>query len=61
MQPQELPLQSACVLSCLQVALLLWMSAVVIIYGVSYMRLANLQAPLASLNAVAHVRFRVAR
>jgi hypothetical protein len=34
----------------LQVPLLLWVAAVVVIYGVSYADLQGLQGPLASLN-----------
>jgi hypothetical protein len=39
----------------------LWVSAVIIIFGVSFQKLQGLQAPLASLNAAAHVRYRFAR
>jgi hypothetical protein len=45
----------------LQVPLLLWVAAVIIIFGVSFQKLQGLQGPLASLNAAAHVRFRFAR
>jgi hypothetical protein len=44
-----------------QVPLLLWVAAVIIIFGVSFQKLQGLQGPLASLNAAAHVRFRFAR
>eukprot|EP00883_Tetradesmus_obliquus_P002715 jgi/Sobl393_1/12921/SZX78204.1 len=43
------------------VPLLLWVAAVIIIFGVSFQKLQGLQGPLASLNAAAHVRFRFAR
>ncbi|KAF8055488.1 tmcC [Scenedesmus sp. PABB004] len=43
------------------VPLLLWVAAVIIIFGVSFQKLQGLQGPLASLNAAAHVRFRLAR
>jgi hypothetical protein len=43
------------------VPLLLWLSAVVIIFGVSYKQLSGLQGPLASLDNAAHVLYRVAR
>lgn len=39
----------------------LWCSAVVIIFGVSFQELSDLQGPLASLNVAAHVMYRVAR
>lgn len=41
--------------------LLLWVSAVIVMFGVSFQMLQGLQAPLSSLNAAAHVRFRIAR
>ncbi len=41
--------------------LLLWAAAVVIVFGVSFTQLANLQGPLSSLNAAAHVNYRVSR
>jgi hypothetical protein len=45
----------------LQVPLLLWVAAVVVIYGVSYADLQGLQGPLASLNTASHVLFRFSR
>ncbi|GBF92718.1 hypothetical protein Rsub_05087, partial [Raphidocelis subcapitata] len=41
--------------------LLLWAIAVVIVFGVSFKQLANLQGPLSSLNAAAHVNYRISR
>jgi hypothetical protein len=41
--------------------LLLWAVAVVVVFGVSFTQLANLQGPLSSLNAAAHVNYRVSR
>lgn len=41
--------------------LLLWAAAVVVVFGVSFAQLSNLQAPLSSLNAVAHVTYRISR
>jgi hypothetical protein len=41
--------------------LVAWAAAVVIVFGVSFERLGGLQAPLASLNAAAHVTFRISR
>lgn len=41
-----------------QLPMLLWVAAVIVIYGVSFQKLEGLQAPLASLNAAAHVRYR---
>jgi hypothetical protein len=36
-------------------------AAVVIVFGVSFKELSNLQGPLASLNVASHVMYRVAR
>ncbi len=44
-----------------QVPLMLWALAVVVLYGVSFSSLSNLQGPLASLDAAAHVLYRSAR
>jgi hypothetical protein len=44
-----------------QVPLLLWLAAVIVIFGVSYKQLSSLQGPLASLDNAAHVLYRVAR
>jgi hypothetical protein len=41
--------------------LFLWAIAVVAVFGVSFTELANLQGPLSSLNAAAHVNYRVSR
>lgn len=41
--------------------LVLWAIAVVIVFGVSFKQLANLQGPLSSLNAAAHVTYRTSR
>jgi hypothetical protein len=41
-----------------QLPLCLWVATVIIIFGVSFQKLQGLQAPLASLNAAAHVRYR---
>ena len=41
--------------------LVLWAAAVVVVFGVSFTMLANLQGPLSSLNAAAHVTYRVSR
>ncbi|KIY98973.1 hypothetical protein MNEG_8988 [Monoraphidium neglectum] len=41
--------------------LVLWAAAVVVVFGVSFVELANLQGPLSSLNAAAHVTYRVSR
>jgi hypothetical protein len=48
-------------LPALQVPLLLWLAAVVIIFGVSFQQLSGLQGPLASLDNAAHVMYRSAR
>lgn len=50
-----------CCCCALQIPLLMWMSAVVIIFGVSFQKLNDLQGPLASLNVAAHVVYGVAR
>lgn len=42
----------------MQLPLVLWVATVIIIFGVSFEKLQGLQAPLASLNAAAHVRYR---
>lgn len=42
----------------MQLPLVLWVATVIIIFGVSFEQLQGLQAPLASLNAAAHVRYR---
>jgi hypothetical protein len=44
-----------------QLPIALWCSAVIIIFGVSFQELSDLQGPLASLNVAAHVMYRVAR
>ena len=41
--------------------LLVWFYTVVAIFGVSFMMLSVLQAPLSSLNAAAHVMYRTSR
>jgi hypothetical protein len=41
--------------------LLLWAVAVVVVFGVSFGELSNLQGPLSSLNAAGHVTYRVSR
>jgi len=41
--------------------LVLWAAAVVVVFGVSFTQLANLQGPLSSLNAAAHVTYRISR
>ncbi|KAI8474715.1 MAG: hypothetical protein J3K34DRAFT_518018 [Monoraphidium minutum] len=41
--------------------LVLWAAAVIVVFGVSFTQLANLQGPLSSLNAAAHVTYRVSR
>lgn len=38
-----------------------WAAAVIIIFGVSYVQLSDLQRPLSSLNAAARVTYRVSR
>eukprot|EP00879_Flechtneria_rotunda_P009748 GHRR01010197.1.p2 GENE.GHRR01010197.1~~GHRR01010197.1.p2 ORF type:complete len:816 (+),score=239.63 GHRR01010197.1:4977-7424(+) len=43
------------------IPLLLWVSAVVVIYGISYNDLQGLQGPLASLDTSAHVLYRITR
>ena len=45
----------------LQAPLLLWVMAVIVIFGVSYQQLQGLQGPLASLNTMAHVTYRSSR
>jgi hypothetical protein len=41
--------------------LLAWAAAVLVIFGVTFQKLAGLQAPLSSLNAAARVTYRVSR
>lgn len=41
--------------------MLLWAAGIVALFGASLLRLAALQAPLASLNAAAHVTYRMSR
>lgn len=41
--------------------LVAWAIAVVVVFGVSFTQLANLQGPLSSLNAAAHVTYRISR
>eukprot|EP00877_Chromochloris_zofingiensis_P013211 jgi/Chrzof1/8143/UNPLg00190.t1 len=43
------------------VPLLLWVAAVIVMYGVSFQKLSALQGPLSSLNVAAHVIYRIAR
>ena len=45
----------------LQVPLILWVMAVIVIFGLSFQRLKGLQGPLASLNSMAHVIYRASR
>lgn len=45
----------------LQVPLLIWCVALIIIYGVSFDRVKNLQGPLTSLDVAAHVIYRLSR
>jgi hypothetical protein len=44
-----------------QVPLLIWASAVIVIFGVTFQKLAGLQAPLSSLNAAARVTYGISR
>lgn len=45
----------------MQIPLLLWVAAVIVIFGVSYSSLQGLQGPLASLDTASHVLYRVTR